>query len=107
MSYLVFATEQQAIAAESMIVGNIADAVASQFPDRYDNGTLVGVDINDTPRPEAARTMRWDAPRECAEGWAIVAPTQEAIGRVPLAVAMAGVGGVAYESVTWVDSDGP
>lgn len=101
MSYLVFSTEQLASQAQGRLVSNISQVVESVLPDRYDNGELIGVDKNGTPQPHKARTTRWDVPRQCSEGWAIVEPTQDKLGVVPLAAAMTGVGGVRYEAVTW------
>lgn len=101
MTYLVYATNQEAAADEALIVANIAAVIASVFPERYSNGELISVDAAGQLRLSAARTTRWDVPRQCAEGWAIVKPTQDMIGRVPLDAAMTGVGGAQYESVTW------
>ena len=107
MSYLVYATEHDAAVDESRIVSNIASAVWSMFPARYDNGQLLSVDSRGNVQPDAARSTRWDIPRQCAEGWAITEPTQDMIGRVPLDAAMDGVSGVRYESVTWPVTEMP
>ena len=90
MNYYTFATEQEAIAAETGIVANIRAWVASNIPDALaENGTLRGSNAA-TGQWSDATTTQWDVPRQISDGrWVIAVPAQQRIAPIPLAVAVA------------------
>jgi hypothetical protein len=92
MNYYTFATQQEAIAAESAIVANIREWVANNIPDALAaDGSLRGSNAA-TGEWSEATTTQWDVPRQISDGrWVIAAPAQQRIAPIPLAVAVAGI----------------
>ena len=98
--FLIFPTQEEAQAANDLIVANITNVMRVNFPARLQFGRLVSVDIEGNLRLNATPTTNWDIPRQYQEGWAIAKPEQKDMGEIPIALALEGVGGVEAETVT-------
>jgi hypothetical protein len=92
MTFVVFATEAEALAAERAIVANVRRLVAVVAPNRIAaDGAILGVNLC-TGEVSAARTERWALPVRLADGrYAIAEPDAEFAGTLPMAEIMAGV----------------
>lgn len=102
--FLIFSSQQEAQVACDRIYENIKDFLLIHFPERVSPEGLISINIDGSLDLDATITTEWDSPHKCLEGWAIAKPTQEQLGRVPLAIALAGVEGVELAEITAIDS---
>lgn len=95
MSYLLFASRSEAIAAEARACDNVRRAIAVIAPERLaPDGSIYGISAATWAiQPTAQRTERWAIPEEAAGGWVMRVPDGPEIAPIPLAVFLAGVGG--------------
>lgn len=102
MAYVLFNTEQQALAAESQAVANAHAFASVHAPKRLSaDGTLIGFNAaSGNLAPEAQHVKRWAVPQQYVEGWAWPVPTVKDIHPMPIELFMDSVGGVIVDNVT-------
>lgn len=100
MSYLLFATEAEAIAAEARACDNVRRAIAVIAPERLaPDGSIYGINAKTWAiEPAAQRTERWAIPEEVQSGWVMKIPEEQEISPIPLTVFLSGVGGMEIET---------
>lgn len=102
MTYLLFATEADALAAELQIRSNVAGYLQANLPERLKDGGLVGVNAADgSLQPDACLTTAWSLPQACAEGWVVPMPEPGQIGQMSEQEFLAGVSGTPLAEPTF------
>lgn len=101
MIYYVFDTENEAIAAENLIVNNIKSWVETYTPSVInDSGDAIIGRRPQTGEVASGQTSRWAIPKERLDGkWVFQKPTAIHLGPIPLSTVISGVTAVeqAYE----------
>lgn len=102
MAYLLFPSEEAAVAAEALITGNCRAFIQQAAPERLSpDGELICVNAaTGQLDPSAQGVERWAIPQQYAEGWAIPMPEPQQIAPMPMEVFAAGVGGTLVDGVT-------
>lgn len=73
--YLLFASLEQAQAAQSQIDSNIVAIIAANEPEVVSDTGIIGLNAATGKLDyEAARTITWCEPVECVEGWYLFKP---------------------------------
>lgn len=102
MTYLLFATEADALAAELQIRSNVQTFMAAYLPDRLKNGGLIGINAADgSLQPDACLTIAWSVPQVCDEGWVMPFPESGQIGQMTEQEFLSGVGGTLLANPTF------
>lgn len=93
MTYYIFETEADAVAAEQRIIDNVRNWVAANAPDALsEDGTKLKGRNAATGELVNVYTERWAIPQQTVTGqWVFPKPTQEQTTPVPLAAFIADV----------------
>lgn len=102
MAYIVFATENDAKAAERQAVANVRAFAKSYAPERLaDDDSLICFNAaTGKLDPSAERTRQWAIPQQYAEGWAFPVPKASDITPMPVDLFMDKLSGLIVDSVT-------
>lgn len=102
MAYLLFPSEEAAVAAEAQIIANCRRFIQQAAPERLSpDGELICINAaTGQLDPSAQGVERWASPQQYAEGWAIPMPEPQQIAPMPMEVFAAGVGGTLVDAVT-------
>ncbi len=102
MTYVLFNTEQEALAAESQAVANVRAFASVHAPERLSaDGSLIGFNAaSGNLAPEAQHVEKWAVPQQYVEGWAWPVPTRGDTDLMPVESFMENVGGVIVDDVT-------
>jgi hypothetical protein len=102
MTYLLFTTEADALAAELQIRNNVEAYLAANLPDRLKDGGLIGINAADgSLQPDACLTTAWCVPQVCDEGWVVPMPEAGQIGQMTEQEFLAGVVGTPLANPTF------
>ena len=95
MTYLIFSTEADALAADQQIVANVATYAAVNTPERLapDQTIICYNAATGELDPNAQHIERWATPVEYVEGWGFVKPEVSQVSPMTVAEVLVGVGG--------------
>lgn len=107
MAYIVFATKEDAEAAERQAVANVRAFAESYVPERLadDNSLICFNAATKQLDPSAERTRRWAVPQQYVEGWAFPVPSASEIAPMPVDLFMIGVDGLIVDDITPLPAD--
>ena len=102
MTYLIFSTEADALAADQQIVTNVVTYAAANTPERLaPNQTIICYNAaTGALAPDVQHIEHWAAPVEYVEGWGFPKPEVDQVLPMTVAEVLAGVGGTEVSDVT-------
>lgn len=102
MAYLLFPSEEAAVAAEAQITANCRAFIQQAAPERLspDGGLICINAATGQLDPSAQGVERWAIPQQYVEGWAFPMPEPQQIAPMPIEIFAAGVGGTLVDDVT-------
>ena len=109
MTYLIFSTEADALAADQQIVTNVVTYAAANTPERLapDQTIICYNAATGELALDAQRIERWAAPVEYVEGWGFPKPEVDQVLPMTVAEVLAGVGGTEVSDVTPIEEPYP
>ena len=107
MTYLIFSTESEALAADQQIITNVVTYAAVNTPERLapDQTIICYNAATGELAPDAQHIERWAVPVEYVEGWGFPKPEANQVQPMTVAEVLAGVGGTEVINVTIIQDD--
>lgn len=104
MTYLIFSTEADALAADQQIAVNVATYAAVNTPERLapDHTIICYNAATGELAPEAQHIERWAIPEEYVEGWGFPKPKDNQVQPMTAVEVLADVGGTEVSNVTFI-----